>query len=107
MWKLSRSAATGAQMLYEKEVEILSTCVSLCGPPALATQDGNDVVRYENTSYSIPSNSPLLNITHGKHQFPFGMPTDGHKRGNLPATFSLVFPQSRDNCAISYVLEYA
>lgn len=101
-----RSVATGVPMMYEKDVEILSTCVSLCGPPAIATKDSSEVVRYENTSYSIPTDSPLLNITHGKHQFPFGLSTNGVSQGNLPASFHLSFPQSRDSCSISYVLEY-
>jgi len=93
-------------MMYEKDIEILSSCISLCGPPALATKDSSEVIRYENTSYSIPAEAPLLNITHGKHQFPFGMATSDAVHGNLPASFHLNFPQSRDSCSISYTLEY-
>jgi hypothetical protein len=104
-----RSTASTAGKVYEKDIELITASTSICGPQATAARESDEMIKYDNTSYSIPADSPLLNITHGKHQFPFSLGTSEaspHGVRNLPASFRLEFPQSRDSCSISYVLEY-
>lgn len=84
----------------------MSDCLTLCGPEAVGAKDENTLVHSENTSYSIPLNTPLLNVLNGKHHFKFSLPTTSPSRANLPASFILNFPKSSDSCSISYVLEY-